>query len=126
MTIRECIDNVDTMKPNQYPEEIKVRWLSEVEHSVFNDIIKTHWLPRKERKKVFSPYTLEDMDEELIAPFPYDVLYPAYIKMKIDEENQETDRYNVSATLFNSYFEEYARHINKTRRPVGRNAYHIY
>ena len=130
MTLRECIDQVDKMKPNQYTEEDKIRWISEVEHSVFYDIIVTHrrpwWRHKKDEMVRYSPYTTEDMDKELIAPFPYDSLYTAYLKMKIDEENQETQRYNASATLFNAYLDEFAKHINKTRMPVGRNAYHIY
>jgi len=123
MTLRECIDNVDAMKPNQYSIEDKVRWLAEVEHSIYVDIILTHRFIKPIR---YSKYTVDDMDKELIAHFPYDKLYPAYIKMKIDEENQETQRYNVSATLFNAYFDDYAKHVNKNHMPKGRNAYHIY
>ena len=129
MTLRECIDQVDKVKPNQYSEEIKVRWLNEVEYSVFHDILLTHKPPlwkKKENWAKYTEYSMEDMDKTLLAPFPYDSLYPAFIKMKIDQENQETDRYNVSATMFNAFFDDYAKHINKTRMPVGRNAYHIY
>ena len=129
MTLRECIDQVDKMKPNKYSEEDKVRWLSEVEHSVYHDIILTHKPPRFKKPEEwvrYSQFTTDDMDKELIAPFPYDNLYPAFLKMKIDEENQETARYNVSAVMFNSYFDNYAKHINLTRMPAGRNAYHIY
>ena len=129
MTIREAIDNIDANKPNQYSESDKVTWLSSLDYSIYHDILLTHQFPfwkKKEDIVSYSPYTIEDMDKKLIVPFPFDKLYPAYISMKIDEMNQETQRYNVSATMFNAYYDDYAKHINKTRRPLGRNAFHIY
>ena len=50
---------------------------------------------------------------------PYDRLYPAYLKMKIDGENGETARYNNSAALFNSYMMEYRKYYNKTHMPLS-------
>lgn len=128
MTVREAIVQTDGLRPNQYTEEDKLRWLSECEHSVYEDIILTHEIPLPFLKKfkVWHPFTEENMDEEMIVPYPFDKLYPAFLKMKIDEENQETQRYNVSAQMFNAYLEDYAKHINKFRKPVGRNRYHIY
>jgi hypothetical protein len=62
----------------------------------------------------------------LIAPSPYDRLYTAYLKMKIDEENGETARYNNSATMFNSYLLEYKKHYNKTHMPLQKNTMKIF
>lgn len=130
MTVREAITQADGLRPNQYSQEDKIRWLSEVEHSVFTDIILTHEIPffliKEKEIPEYHPLTKDDLDRELIAPYPYDKLYPAFIKMKVDENNMETDRYNASATLFNSYLDDYGKHINKTRKPLSRNAYHIY
>ena len=67
-------------------------------------------------------YTSENLGDSLLAPYPYDELYVAYLKMKIDEENGETQRYNNSATIFNSYFEDYLKAYNKDHMPIGRRA----
>ena len=42
MTIKECIDLVDNVKPNQYSIEDKVEWLSYLDGTIINDVLKTH------------------------------------------------------------------------------------
>lgn len=123
MTIRECIDKLDGLKPNQYSEEEKVNWLSQLDANIYHDIILSH-----EWKKVpeFKPYTIDDLDKELIAQFPYDEVYLAYLKMKVDEENQETSRYNNSASLYNAHLDNYAKFINMTHKPVRRSVFRFY
>lgn len=120
MTIRECIDRVDNVKPNQYSDDDKVRWLSFIEGIIINDVLKTHE-GYKGEYDLFDGYSTDKMDTGLIAKAPYDVLYEAYLKMKIDEENGETARYNNSATMFNSYLELYKKHYNKHHVPLQNN-----
>lgn len=120
MTIKECIDSVDSVKPNQYSIEDKVRWLSFLDGIIINEVIKTHEGYANEYEE-FDGYSPDNLGVKLIAESPYDVLYESYLKMKIDEENGETARYNNSATMFNSYFLAYKKHYNKTHRPLPRN-----
>ena len=101
MTIKECIDLVDNVKPNQYSIEDKVQWLSFIDHIVINDVLKTHEGYENEYEE-FDGYSADRLGEKLIVEAPYDNLYLAYLKMKIDEENGETARYNNSSTMFNS------------------------
>ena len=42
MTLKECIDRVDAVKPNQYGIEQKVAWLSYLDGIIKNDIIDPH------------------------------------------------------------------------------------
>ena len=42
MKIREAIETVDRLLPNQYETPDKVRWLSELDGIVYRDIICTH------------------------------------------------------------------------------------
>ena len=42
MTIKECIDLVDNVKPNQYSIEDKVSWLSYIDGIIINEVLKTH------------------------------------------------------------------------------------
>lgn len=124
MTLQEAIDSIDGIKPNQYQTEDKIRWLSQLDMNIFRDVIMTHEHPRD--IKPFMGYTSEDLGHSLIVEEPYTELYIAYLSMKIDEYNNETQRYNNSATMFNSYMENYEKWINKTRRPAHRGNFRIW
>lgn len=118
MTIKECIDIVDELKPNQYSTKIKVMWLSFIDEIIINDVLKTH-RGYDGRYDDFTGYSEEKLSVPLIVASPYDRLYTAYLKMKIDAENGETARYNNSAGLFNSYMMEYRKYYNKTHMPLS-------
>lgn len=117
MTIREAIDRADENNMNQYTEEEKVRWLSILDAAVIENIFKTHERNAEDPEIHFRPYTMEDMDKDLLVPFPYDELYIAYIDMKVYEQNKESDRYNNAASLYNSYMQDYSDHFNRTHMP---------
>lgn len=118
MTIKECIDTVDNIKPNQYTTKDKVLWLSFIDEIIINDVLKTHE-GYDGRYDDFAGYSEDKLSVPLIVPSPYDRLYTAYLKMKIDGENGETARYNNSAAMFNTYMMEYRKHYNKTHLPLS-------
>ena len=118
MTIKECIDIVDDLKPNQYSIKVKVMWLSFIDEIIINDVLKTHE-GYDGRYDDFTGYSEDKLSVPLIVESPYDRLYTAYLKMKIDAENGETARYNNSAGLFNSYMMEYRKFYNKTHMPLS-------
>ena len=117
MKIKECIDIVDNIKPNQYSTKDKVRWLSFIEQIIIIEVLSTHE-GYDEKYDNFEGYSEDNLSVALIVPSPYDRLYTAYLKMKIDEENGETARYNNSAALYNTYMTEYRKHYNKTHMPL--------
>lgn len=117
MTIKECIDRVDNLKPNQYSVEDKVEWLTFIDRTIINDVLITHEGYNGEYDE-FTGYSPDRLSDKLIAPSPYDALYEAYLKMKIDEANGETARYNNSATMFNSHMLLYRKWWNKTHMPL--------
>ena len=121
MTIKECIDIVDSQKPNQYSIGEKVMWLTFLDKIIINEVLKTHE-GYDGRHDDFEGYSEDNLTMSLIVPSPYDQLYTAYLKMKIDQENGETARYNNSAALYNSYMLEYRKHYNKTHMPLGNGA----
>ena len=117
-TLKECIDTVDAVKPNQYSIEDKVAWLSFLDHSIINEVILTHE-GYDGRYDGFTGYSADKLEVALVVPSPYDRLYGAYLKMKIDEENGETARYNNSATLFNAYLMEFKKWYNSNNMPMS-------
>ena len=118
MTLKECIDIVDNLKPNQYTIKEKVMWLSFIEEIIINEVLKTHE-GYDGRYDTFRGYSEDKISVTLIVPTPYDRLYTAYLKMKIDEENGETARYNNSAIMYNSYMMEFRKYYNKTHMPLN-------
>lgn len=117
MTIKDCIDMVDAIKPNQYTIKDKVSWLSFIDEIIINEVLKTHE-GYDGRYDAFEGYSEDKLSQALIVPSPYDRVYTAYLKMKIDQENGEVARYNNSATLYNSYMAEFRKHYNKTHMPI--------
>lgn len=149
MTIKEAIDKINNLNPNQYSEEIMVDWLSRLDYQIFNDIILTHEPdilptppePRVEHtgspldlrprrviipKPELEPYSVENMAVPLLVKFPYDELYIHYLQMKIDEANKETEQYNNSAVLFGSYYENFTKHYNEEHMPIQRARWNMW
>lgn len=118
MTIKECIDIVDNLKPNQYSVVDKVRWLSFIDKIIINDVLKTH-VGYDGRYDNFTEYSPDKLAIQLIAESPYDRLYVAFLKMQIDGETGEMARYNNSAKTFNAYMMEYRKYYNKTHMPLS-------
>lgn len=120
MTIKECVDIIDNLKPNQYSLKEKVMWLSFIDEIIINDVLKTHE-GYDGRYDEFAGYTEEKTSVALVVPSPYDRLYPAYLQMKIDGANGETARYNNSAAEFNAYMMEYRKYYHKTHLPLSKD-----
>jgi hypothetical protein len=118
MTIKECIDIVDNIKPNQYSIRDKVMWLSFIDEIIINEVLQTHE-GYDGRYDSFEGYSEDKLSVPLIVPSPYDRLYTAYLKMRIDGENGETARYNNSMAMYNTYMLEFRKHYNKTHMPIS-------
>ncbi len=116
MKVSECIHLVDTIKPNQYALEDKLRWLTFIERTIIEEVLRTHRGCLYDAE--FTGYTEADMDKELIAKEPYSDLYVAFCQMKIDEENAETGRYNNSATFFNSHYDNFKKAYHREHMPI--------
>lgn len=76
--------------------------------------------PASWRQEDFEGYTTTtDRDTELIAPEPYDEpIYTSWLLMQMDLFNREIDQYNNRAVLYNTAWDDLARHIMRTFMPV--------
>lgn len=143
MTIREAIETVDRLTPNQYENIDKVRWLSELDGVVYKEIEQTHakgspvcepWVrvrdpfDREEGAcceavsdsdtEGFTGYPEEvDLETVLRIPWPYDEIYRWYLEMKIADANGEMTRYNNAAAKYNSYYSAYQNAYNRENMP---------
>lgn len=117
MTLNEAITEVDSLKPNQISDEIKVRWLSVLEGKIVDEILLTHRLAEVVE---FTGYTINDMDTELMVPDTYADLYIYYLEAMVDATNNEGARYASSMNLFNAAWQSYADYYNRNNMPEGK------
>lgn len=123
MKIKEAIDRADGFKPNQYSEEDKVKWLSDLDYQIYFEVLCEH---EPVPKDGFVPYSIDDINKELIVGEPFTDLYVDYLKMKVDEANEETARYNNSLLMFNAKYSLFAKDYHKKHKPLMRTKFRLW
>ena len=99
--------------------ELKISWLSELDHRVFLEILISH-----EDCPVDNFKAYEDNAASLLIPEPFARdIYCYFLQSRMDFENGETGRYNQSAALFNDSFEAYRSHYNRNHLPLSQGAF---
>lgn len=110
MTIIEAINRIDSLKPNSFKQEEKIKWLSTVD-----DIVKTNIINNYEEASDFTGYTeATPVTTSLLVPSPFDELYLFWLESKIDYWNGDTAKYNNSTEMYNAAYNAYARYYNRT------------
>lgn len=118
MTIIEAINRLDSIKPNTYSQEDKVRWLSTLDGIIKKEIIDTH---EGADAVSFNGYTNETpLNTPLLVPAPYDQVYLAYLEMQVDYSNAEYGKYNNSMTMYNTAYAAFERYYNREYKPISR------
>ena len=116
MTIKEAINTINTLKPNNYTQTDKVRWLSTLDGVIKKEIIDTH---EGGESIVFKGYDDKTSDAtELLVPAPYDDLYIKWLESQIDYNNAEYGKYNNSTTAYNTAYSAFERYYNRQHLPI--------
>lgn len=117
MTIDEAIALCDALRPNQYPREQKIRWLSKLDGRFFHEVFKTHQDCPVESFAGYDKTT--DGGTILLVPAPYDEdIYNYFLQSQIDKENGEVSRYNQSVTMYNSGLCAFVDYYHRTHLPI--------
>lgn len=121
MTIDEAIKEIDALKPNAYPEDIKVRWLSRIDGTIKREVIDTH---EGGESQPFEGYSEDQLGQgvQMLVPEPYSELYVHYLASQIDLHNAETARYNNSSIVFNTAYQTFTDWYNRTHLPMQQNS----
>ena len=118
MTIIEAINQIDTLKPNTYSQNDKVRWLSCLDGKVKEEIIDTH---EGGEDVSFSGYDASTpLSDPLLVTEPYDDVYRYWLEAQIDYANGEYTKYNNSMSMFNEAYSAYERYYHRNHLPVGK------
>lgn len=119
MTIRECLDIVDEMKPNMMSPRLKYKYLTEIEQLIHEEIVLKHaHTPAQETRPQYTEET--DGETVLIVPDPYSMVYVYWLMSKIDIQNQEDGRYNIDRAHFENAYETMSDYWTRTFMPVQR------
>jgi len=113
MTIREAIEQVDRIKPNDFDDDIKVRWLSALDGGMADEVFLT---PPSE---LGLPYKHpEDMDTELLVGTPHDDMYLYHLQAMVDMYNGEYGKYQNTMEIFNARYTNFVRWFADTYEPA--------
>lgn len=111
MTLSEAIEQLDRLKPNAYGNTDKVRWLSELDGQITDELLTRI----QGGSAPFEGYSADDLDAQLIAEDRYADLYIKYLCAQVDYHNGEWTRYNNSAALFTAAYDAYAAYLRRSR-----------
>ena len=137
MKIGEAINLIDTLKPNVYTPEDKIRWLSMIDGQIYKTVVLTHedGEYKRLRETVTNPVTGEneemivrgikpyeesmDLETELLVKYPYDHVYVSWLESRIDYANGEYAKFNNSNAAYNAELEDFLRWYNRNHMPIG-------
>ena len=120
MKVIAAINHIDAVKPNAYGQEVKIRWLSQLDGIIKKEIIDTH---EGGDEINFSEYSSESLMKEMLVPSPYDDIYIKCLEAQIDYANGEYGRYNNSITMYNTAYLAFAKAYNREHKSVGNPKY---
>ena len=119
MTISEAITQLQAVKENQYDDETLVRWISDLEGTLYEDIVKNHEGSEDTPHGRYSVDT--DMDTVLMVPEPYSDIYIKYLMAQVDYHNAEMQRYTNSMIMYNVALDAFAGWYNRNNMPLQPN-----
>lgn len=124
MTIIEAINRIDALVPNTFEEREKIFWLS-----MLDALVKTDVIDRCEggADTPFYEYNECTLPETaLLVPSPFDEMYLFWMEAKICYYIKEMDQYNNAIVMFNSAFDRFRKHYNRTHKPLReRRGFHF-
>ena len=114
MKLAEIIAIVDDVRPNGYEKTIKTKWINEVEFKVVDEVLNR----ARGNDIEFTPYDYDaDAERELFVPEQFSDVYEHYLYSKIDNAQNEIDRYNNDVTMFQSAWNAYAGWYRRHHMP---------
>ena len=119
MTLGEALSKIDVYKPNQRSTDEKLFWLTQLDGMLKTQLIDNH--DTDIDTSGFEPYTqTTPSTQELLVPAPFDSIYVYWLAANIDLVNQEIDKYNNSASLYDSArlsFADWVNHYKAFKNP---------
>lgn len=110
MTVREALEYVDELYESPFSLEMKLIWLNQIEAEIQVEVLLT-------AVEGIAQYSEEDLDAELIAPAPFDSIYPEYLIWRFYLAQNEAENANNQHEVLNQYYLAYVRYVADTIDP---------
>lgn len=117
MKLNQAISTFRRICPNQFADEELIAWISELDGQAMVEVFSA----RENAPENWKPYTMMDMESDLLIPFPYDKIYLDWLKSKVDYWNDESMSYSDSYSAFNNAylaFGDYWRRSNARKTKI--------
>jgi len=105
MTLAEAIAATNELTGQVYAQSTMIRWLSELDGQIAFEVYHAD---------AWTPYTADDLNDELLVPYPYDKMYVHHLEAMVYYSDGEYDRYTNASTMFNEKLGEFKRFIQRT------------
>lgn len=115
MTVLDVIEAVDCRLHNEVCEEVKIKWISDLDRKIQKDVIDTH----EDGESHQFPYTL---NSEVIIEEAYNEIYILYLLRQITLLNGDIEHSNNFLSEYNDLVYEWKKHYNRQHlpKPVGK------
>jgi len=111
MTAQEVISQVNGLRPNPYSDDDKLRWLSNLDALIWQEVISWH------EGAPVKPEAYTSLDTTLLVSEPYSDIYIKHLLLQIDYYNAEYARYNNDMVMYNMALENFSGFYNRTNIP---------
>ena len=108
MTGKQAIRYVINLEEPAFSERMMLRWLNLLEAEIQ---VKIHGVQRENIKQ----YGKDGLDEALLAPPPFDKIYPEYLLWRIRQAQGEQNRIKNQKEIYDKAWMAYAEHVCRTK-----------
>lgn len=114
MTIDAILQQVDSIRRNQYTKEEKTGWIEELEERLWSSLWYRYfeYAPRKRSYPA-------DKDSHIFIEKPYYKLYLLYLLGQMDFFQGNIPSYNAHVRAFNRELESYVQYVARSYRAIA-------
>lgn len=123
MTLAEAIASADELCPNKIPFADKAEIVAYIDQKLAKEVL--------EKLEDFPPFNTPDYNpdtdrsRELLAPPPYDRIYPRYVAAQIHLRLHEQAHYNNELMVFESLLTYFKVYLYQKYHPKGASRYRV-
>ena len=123
ITLDEAITYFDEQCANQYSREEKIRWISELDEQIYENIISTRENPAVTEFDGYDDDT--SGDTVLLVPSLYKEMYRYWLEKSVVYNNREIGAYNNAMAMYQTYYENYFAWYNRNHMATGNQQFNI-